>query len=307
MSSKFHGRDILSILDLSPEDIKLVLRTAEHLKKKPQPDLLKRKILASCFFEPSTRTRLSFESAMLRLGGSTIGFSDSSTTSAKKGESLEDSMKIIGAYADVIVLRHPLEGSARLAAESTDTPVINAGDGANQHPTQTLLDLYTIKECQKKLEGLHVAIAGDLKYGRTAHSLAEALSYFGARIFFVCPEFLAMPEEICQGLKQRGIKFSFHKDLQEVLPKCDILYMTRIQKERFQAYDQDVSLQNYSLQYDMLKEVKKNFKIMHPLPKVDEIERKIDNCPYAYYFEQASNGIYVRQALLALILGKSPL
>jgi len=305
MARSFRGRDILSILDLSKEEIKLILKTAETLKKKPSPSLLQGKILASCFFEPSTRTRLSFEAAMLRLGGGAIGFSDTSATSTQKGESLQDAMRVVGAYADIIILRHPLEGSSRLAAESTPTPVINAGDGANQHPTQTLLDLYAIQECQKSVENLHVAIAGDLKYGRTAHSLAEALSYFGARLYFISPEFLAMPNPICEGLKRREIKFSFHRSLQEVLPKCDILYMTRMQKERFQAIDRDLSETGYILTKEMLQNVKKNFKVLHPLPRVGEIDPSVDSSPYAYYFEQAANGLFVREALLALILGST--
>lgn len=304
MKTPFQGRDILSILDFSKKEILQVLETAEALKKKPKPDLLKGKILASCFFEPSTRTRLSFESAMLRLGGQCLGFSDSSSTSSQKGESLTDSIKVIGSYADVIVIRHPMEGSARLAAEYTTTPVINAGDGANQHPTQTLTDLLAIKQCQKTIDNLHVAIVGDLKYGRTAHSLAQALSYFKARLYFICPEYLSLPEEILEHLKRNGIKFSFHRKISDVLSKCDILYLTRLQKERLLPFEQEFTEGLETLTLPLLKEAKKNLKIFHPLPRREELDSSLDSSPHAYYFEQAEWGVYARQALLALILGK---
>ncbi len=302
MRISLRNRSILSIADLSKEEILLILKRAEEMKKKAPKELLKSKILASCFYEPSTRTRLSFESAMIRLGGSVIGFSDSHSTSAKKGESLHDSMKVMGQYADLIVLRHPSEGSARAASEATDKPVINAGDGANQHPTQTLLDLFSIKECQKNLKGLHLAFVGDLKFGRTVHSLSLACAHFDMRLFFVSPQRLALPEEISHSLKKQGIKFSFHRTIEEVVDKVEILYMTRIQKERLDPASYEECKNVYILKEEMLKKTKKNLKVFHPLPRVNEIEVSIDKTPFAYYFQQAENGLYVRMALLSLIL-----
>ncbi len=302
MKNPLRKRSVISIADLSKEEILLILKRSEEMKKKVPKELLKSKILASCFYEPSTRTRLSFESATIRLGGNVIGFSDPRSTSAKKGESLHDSMKIMGQYADVIVLRHPNEGSARAASESTGKPVINAGDGANQHPTQTLLDLFSIKECQKNLKGLNLAFVGDLKFGRTVHSLSLACAHFDMRLFFVSPEQLALPEEISHSLKKQGIKFSFHRAIEEVLGKVDILYMTRIQKERLDSSAYEECKNVYILKEEMLKKIKKNLKIFHPLPRVNEIEISIDKTPFAYYFQQAENGLYVRMALLSLIL-----
>lgn len=303
MISTISGRDLISISDLSKAEIELVLATALKFQKSPKPDLLKGSILASCFFEPSTRTRLSFESAMHRLGGSVIGFSEAGTTSAKKGESLSDSMRVIGSYADIVVIRHPQEGSARLAAESTDKPVINGGDGANQHPTQTLLDLFTIQECQGKIDDLQIALVGDLKYGRTIHSLSLALAHYPIRLYFVSPESLVLPDAIAHELKKKGVKFSFHEKLEEVIPKVDILYMSRIQKERFP--DSQIDFTNTCLlKKKHLERAKPNLRILHPLPRVDEIEATIDNTPFAYYFQQTANGVPVRMALLALLLGK---
>jgi aspartate carbamoyltransferase catalytic subunit len=304
MKNPLRGRSLISIADLSKEEILLVLKRAEEMKKQAPHDLLKSKILASCFYEPSTRTRFSFESAMIRLGGSIIGFSDSSSTSAKKGESLQDSMKMMGQYADIIILRHPSEGAARVACESTDKPVINAGDGANQHPTQTLLDLFTIKECKKKLQSLSIAFVGDLKFGRTVHSLSLACAYFDMRLFFISPEQLTLPDEIGRSLKKQGIKFSFHRSIEEVLGKADILYMTRIQKERLDNSIYEKCKDVYILREETLKKAKKNLKILHPLPRVNEIETSIDKTSFAYYFQQAENGLYVRMALVSLILDK---
>jgi aspartate carbamoyltransferase catalytic subunit len=302
MKNPLRGRSLISIADLSKEEILLILKRAEEIKQKRPKELLKAKILASCFYEPSTRTRLSFESAMIRLGGSVIGFSDSDSTAAKKGESLKDTMKIMGQYADAIILRHPSEGAARVASESTDKPVLNAGDGANQHPTQTLIDLFTIKECCKKLKSLSVAFVGDLKFGRTVHSLSLACAHFDMRLFFISLEQLALPDEIGHLLKKQGVKFSFHRNIQDVLGKVDILYMTRIQKERLDASDYEKYKDAYILKEEMLKKVKKNLKILHPLPRVNEIEAAIDKTPFARYFQQAENGLYVRMALLSLIL-----
>lgn len=299
------GKSLVSVGDLTLEEVNLVLDRAKMLKEKPQPALLQKKILASCFFEASTRTKLSFESAMMRLGGNTIGFSDPETTSVKKGESLQDSIKVISAYCDALVLRHPSEGSARLAAEVSNKPVINAGDGANRHPSQTLLDLFTIRECQGKLDGLNIAFVGDLKYGRTVHSLAQAFRFYPkTRFYFVAPELLTMPDPICENLRRAGIRFSFHKGLTELMPKLDVIYMTRMQKERFDATSLLKSTAQYRLTENMLESAKSNMKVLHPLPRVDEIDAAIDKTDHAYYFQQAENGLTVRQAILSLLLHK---
>lgn len=305
MASSFKGRDIISIKDLTREDILTVLRIAKDLKENPQPTLLKNQVLATLFFEPSTRTRLSFETAMKRLGGTVIGFADAQVSSASKGETLYDSIRIIGNYVDIIAMRHPLEGAARRAAEATDKPIINGGDGANQHPTQTLLDLFTIHETQHKLKNLHIALVGDLKYGRTVHSLAQSLIHFPCHLHLVSPESLAMPDYIVQDIKSHHIPFSIHHTLDALLPKLDILYMTRIQKERFPDLLEYERVKNtYVITASMLEKAKKNLRILHPLPRVNEIHPSVDETPHAYYFEQAENGVYVRQALLALVLGK---
>ncbi|HBW74317.1 MAG: Aspartate carbamoyltransferase [Candidatus Magasanikbacteria bacterium GW2011_GWA2_45_39] len=305
MTISFEGRDIISIKDLTRDDILTVLRIAKQLKEKPQPTLLKNHVLATLFFEPSTRTRLSFETAMKRLGGTVIGFADANVSSASKGETLYDSIRIIGNYADVIAMRHPLEGAARRAAEATIKPILNGGDGANQHPTQTLLDLFTIHETQHKLKNLHIALVGDLKYGRTVHSLAQSMVHFPCHLHLVAPESLAMPVHIVHDLKKNHISFSLHHTFENILPKLDILYMTRIQKERFSdllEYEREKN--TYVITAAMLTGVKKNLRILHPLPRVNEIHPSVDETPYAYYFEQAENGVFVRQALLALVLGK---
>lgn len=295
----YKNRDIIHISDFSKEEILHLIDTARRIKKNPYPNLLQGKVLGSCFFEPSTRTRLSFESAMHKLGGSVIGFDDAANTSVKKGESLSDSMKMLDHYADVVVIRHNLEGSAQLAADSIDVPVINAGDGANQHPTQTFLDLFTIREAQGTLDNLAIAFAGDLKHGRTVHSLAEALIPHNCRLYLISSESLEMPQAICDRLKENRIKFSFHRSIDEVIHKLDILYMTRLQKERLQNYQE---YQMLRVDCSLLEKAKPNLKILHPLPRVCEIDRKVDQTPHAYYFEQAKNGLYTRQALLALIL-----
>lgn len=304
VKKNFKARDIISINDLSKSEIIHVLETARKLEKKPKT-LLKGKVMASLFFEPSTRTRLSFESAMNRLGGRVVGFADAKVSSVVKGETIADSIKVVEKYSDVIVMRHYWDGSARLASETTRLPVINAGDGTNQHPTQTLLDLYSIKKSQGKISGLSIAMVGDLKYGRTTHSLATALSLFGCRLYFVSPSFLQMPKRFLELLDERGIMYSEHSELKEVVNKVDILYMTRIQKERFSdpaEYEKAKGV--YVLNKEMLAKARKNLKVMHPLPRVDEISVDVDNTDNAYYFEQASHGIPVRQALLCLVLGK---
>jgi aspartate carbamoyltransferase catalytic subunit len=307
MANPFYQQDVLSIKDLSLAQIELVLKTAADLKKNPPHDLLKNKIIANCFFEPSTRTRLSFESAALRLGGRAIGFASDDSLSTQKGETLYDTMRVVSSYADLIVIRHPKEGSARLAAEASSVPVINAGDGANQHPTQTLVDLFSIQECQGSLEGLSVALVGDLKYGRTIHSFAQACKLFNIRLFLVAPEALTLPDPICDTLKREGVRFSFHQTLQEVMHKVDIIYMTRIQKERMPSSEYQACKDQLTLNLAMLNEAKSNLRILHPLPRVDEIDVAVDATSYAYYFQQAENGVFVRQALLTLILNKAEL
>lgn len=303
MRNSLAGKDLISITDLSREEIEIILKIAKKIKPASSPNLLKGKILASCFFEPSTRTRLSFETAMLRLDGSVIGFSEPGSTSAQKGENLSDTMKTIGNYADIIVIRHPEEGSAKLAADATDIPVINAGDGANQHPTQTLIDLFTIEQCQTKIEDLNIALAGDLKYARTIHSLSLALALYAVRLYFVAPHPFHLPDSISHELRKKGVKFSFHEKLEEVIPKVDILYMSRIQKERFpeqaKVFENPCRLSKIDLE-----KAKKNLKILHALPRLDEIEAGIDETPFAYYFQQSKNAVPVRMALLSLILGK---
>lgn len=305
MESRFYNRDLVSIKDLSKEEILQILEVASQFKSEPPGELLKGKIMGSCFFEPSTRTRLSFEAAMLRLGGQVIGFSEGSTTSAQKGESLADSMRMLDAYADVVVLRHPLEGAAQHASELISTPVINAGDGSNQHPTQTLLDLFTIKECQGRLDNLRIALAGDLKFARSIHSLAEALAHFHPRLYLISPDGLELPKELCESLRKHRIIFSFHHSFEEVMPHLDVLYMTRIQKERFSDPAQFEKVNNsLILRPEHLETAKDSLRILHPLPRVREIDSDIDATPYAYYFQQAQNGLYIRKALLALLFNK---
>lgn len=303
MRHSLYQRDILSIAELTREEMEAVIATAAQLKARPRNDLLKDKVIASCFFEASTRTRLSFETAVQRLGGTVIGFADSANTSlGKKGETLADSIKIISSYADAVVMRHPQEGAARLASEFSRVPVINGGDGSNQHPTQTLLDLFTIHETQGLLDGLTLAFVGDLKYGRTVHSLAQALSLFNCRLYFVSPEALAMPDYICEELDDRGIQYELVANLEEVVPELDILYMTRVQKERFDETEFQHMKARYKLEAEMLTHARPTRKVLHPLPRVDEIALDVDSTPYAYYFQQAENGVYARQALLARVL-----
>ncbi|MFI5333573.1 MAG: aspartate carbamoyltransferase [Chlamydiales bacterium] len=293
--------NLISIADLSREEIEQLIKLAAQFKKRPPKEMLKGKILASCFFEPSTRTRLSFEAAMLRLGGQVIGFSDADSLSVKKGETLFDTMKVIGGLSDAIVLRHPLEGAAKLASLATSKPIINAGDGANQHPTQTLLDLFTIQECHGELSHLKIAIVGDLKYGRTVHSFAYAAALFGMRLYFISPDELTLPDAILQELRKKRGKFSFHRTIEEVIGKVDILYMTRLQKERFDPAIYERVKTNYILTEEVLQKAQKHLKVLHPLPRVGEIDRAVDQTPHAYYFQQAENGLFVRQALLSQI------
>jgi len=300
---EFKGKNIISIRDLSKEDILHILNVAKEMDKKEHPSLLKGKILATLFFEPSTRTRLSFESAMHRLGGDIIGFADAKISSVSKGESLWDSVKVIGKYSDVIVIRHPMEGAARLASEATGVPVINGGDGANQHPTQTLLDLYTIQKNKTRLDNLTIGFLGDLKYSRTVHSLMHALKHFNTTMYFISPKSLCMPKDYLEELNEDGITFYETENLSEVIGNLDVLYSTRIQRERFPNQGEYQKVKDfYKLEKSMLKDVKPDLKILHPLPRVDELNKNIDTEKYAVYFQQVANGIPVRQALLSLVL-----
>ncbi|MDD7805215.1 MAG: aspartate carbamoyltransferase [Endozoicomonas sp. (ex Botrylloides leachii)] len=306
MGNRLFQKDIISISDLNREDMELILETAAALKHSSKNDLLKGKVIGSCFFEASTRTRLSFETAIQRLGGSFIGFADGGNTSlTKKGETLADSIQVISSYTDAIVMRHPQEGAARLASEFSLVPIINGGDGSNQHPTQTLLDLFSIKECQGRLENLHVAFVGDLKYGRTVHSLAQALSLFNAQFSFLSPDALAMPDYILDDLDVTGVAYKKAESIKEVAAEADIIYMTRIQKERFDETEYKHIASRYILTAESLIEAPAHLKILHPLPRVDEIATDVDSTKHAYYFQQAENGVYARQALLALILNQT--
>lgn len=303
-SNPLYQKDIISIKDLSKDDIELILEVASVMKQTKEPlKHMQSHVLASLFFEPSTRTRLSFESAMYRLSGNVLGFSDCKNTSFSKGETLTDSIRVISDYSDVIVLRHPSEGAARLASEVANVPVINAGDGSNEHPTQTLLDLFSIKECQGKIDELKIAFVGDLKHGRTVHSLALAAAHYNVRMYFISPESLMLPGSICMQLRQAGVKYSFHTNIQEVIPEIDVLYMTRVQKERFELEAEYEKIKKACcVDLNLLKDAKPNLKVMHPLPRVYEIDPKVDQTEHAYYFEQSANGVFVRKALLALLL-----
>ncbi|MBD0787804.1 aspartate carbamoyltransferase [Vibrio sp. Y2-5] len=308
MANSLYNKHIISISELSRQELELIVQTAGQLKAEPKPELIKNKVVASCFFEPSTRTRLSFETAIQRIGGSVIGFDNGGNTSlANKGETLADSVQIITSYVDAFVMRHPQEGAARLASEfSNGVPVINAGDGSNQHPTQTLLDLFTLYETQGRLDNLNVAFVGDLKYGRTVHSLAQALAKFdNNRFFFVAPDALAMPDYICEELDEAGVEYSLHSDMESVIPELDILYMTRVQKERFDPSEYLHIKSAFVLTAAMLENARENMKVLHPLPRVDEITTDVDKTPHAYFFQQANNGVYAREALLALVLNES--
>ena len=305
MANSLFNRHIISIPELKRNELELIVETAGQLKSQPNPELLKNKIVASCFFEPSTRTRLSFETAVQRLGGTVVGFDNAGNTSlAKKGETLADSVQVISSYVDAFVMRHPQEGAARLASEfSNGIPVINGGDGANQHPTQTLLDLFSIYETQGRLDNLNIAFVGDLKYGRTVHSLTQALAKFDNNtFFFIAPDALAMPDYICEELDEAEIPYSLHTEMDQVIPELDVLYMTRVQKERFDESEYVHIKSAFILSASQLSTARDNMKVLHPLPRVDEITTDVDATKHAYYFQQAENGVYARQALLALVL-----
>jgi aspartate carbamoyltransferase catalytic subunit len=304
-SLEFEGRDIISIRDFSREEIDYVLTIAQSMEPiaKKGSDMLKGKILATLFFEPSTRTRLSFEAAMQKLGGSTIGFAEAEIASVRKGENLADTVRTVENYADVIVVRHPLEGAARLAAEFAKVPVINGGSGAEEHPTQALLDLYTIMKEKGKIDGLKIALAGDLRYGRTVHSLAYAFSLFNIELYLISPEFLKMRREVLQTIKEK-IPVTEKTSLEKIIPLIDVLYVTRIQKERFPEPAEYAKVKgSYRIDLETLREAKKDLIILHPLPRVDEIAAEVDNTPHARYFQQVWNGVVIRMTLLALILG----
>ena len=298
------NRSLVSINDYTKEEQIKLLDLAEEFEKKPKQNILSNYVVATLFFEPSTRTRLSFESAVSYLGGKIIGFSDASSTSVKKGESLKDTIKTVANYSDAIVMRHPREGSARFASEVSSVPIINAGDGANQHPTQCLLDLYSIRKTQGKLDGLNIAFVGDLKYGRTVHSLVQALCQFDCTFHLVSPVELKLPSSVKVHIKEKNLTYHQYTELDEVIPKVDILYMTRIQKERFSDPMEYEKIKNsYILKNEMLHSAKENLRILHPLPRVNEIDEDVDDNKQAYYFQQALNGVYVRQALITSILG----
>jgi len=281
-----------------------VLDLAEEFEKNPSQKIMDGKVVATLFFEPSTRTRLSFESAVNRLGGRIIGFSEASSTSVSKGESLKDTILTVANYSDLIVMRHPVEGSARFASEVSPVPIINAGDGANQHPTQTMLDLYSIRKTQGTLNNQKIVMVGDLKYGRTVHSLLMAMSQFNASFVFIAPKELQMPQEYKMFLKDAGLKFEEHTDLAENIKDADIVYMTRVQKERFSdPMDYEKVKNAYILRNHMLEGTKENMRILHPLPRVNEINIDVDDNNKAYYFTQALNGVYARMAIMASILG----
>jgi len=304
----FKKRDIISIKDFSKEEIDYILDYAKRMipyaNAEKHTTLLNQHILAALFFEPSTRTRLSFESAMHRLGGNVIGFADPSGTSQKKGESLADTIRMADSYSDAIVIRHPQEGAARLAAEFSEVPVLNAGDGAGQHPTQCLLDLFTILTEKKKIKGNKVVLLGDLKYGRTVHSLAYALSLFKADLTFVSPETLKMPKEVINECKEFGVEPVSTSNLEKAIKEADVLYVTRIQKERFpDAEEYNRVVGSYKVDNTLLQQAKQDLIVMHPLPRVVEIDPEVDKTKHALYFKQAFNGLPVRMALLSLILG----
>ena len=297
-------KSLISITDFTKDEYLKIMRLAEDFEANPNQKLLQGKVIATLFFEPSTRTRLSFETAINRLGGKIIGFSDSSSSSVSKGETLHDTIRMVSNYADMIIMRHPTEGSARYASEVSSVPVINAGDGANQHPSQTLLDMYSIIKTQGSLDNINLFLVGDLKYGRTVHSLLMAMLQFENPIFnFIAPPELAMPNEYKIHLASKGIRYFEHTEFTDIITAADIIYMTRVQKERFIDPVEYEKVKNiYILRNDMLKNTKENMRILHPLPRINEIHTDVDSNPKAYYFTQAKNGVYARMAIIAHLL-----
>ena len=298
-------KHLVSIHQLSVEDITRILDRAELFELNPNRDLLTGKVVATLFFEPSTRTRLSFETAVVRLGGKVIGFSDAATSSSSKGETLKDTISMVGNYADLIVMRHFLEGAACYASELNRVPIVNAGDGANQHPSQTLLDMYSIRKTQGSLYDKTIVLVGDLKYGRTVHSLIEGMSHFRPKFIFVAPEELKLPREYKSFCEEHGIPYEEHSIFDEhVITQADILYMTRVQRERFVDLEEYERVKNvYVLTNAMLEKSKPNLRILHPLPRVGEIAQDVDDNPKAYFIQQAQNGLYIRQSILCDVLG----
>ena len=297
-------KSLISIHDFTKEEMLHVLDVAQEFEKNKVQPILRDKVIATLFFEPSTRTRLSFETAANRLGARVIGFSDAGNTSVSKGETLKDTIKMVSNYVDLIVMRHPLEGAARYASEVASVPVINAGDGANQHPSQTMLDLFTIRQTQGTLNNLKINMVGDLKYGRTVHSLLQAMSHFNPDFTFTAPDELKMPQEYKDFLNEKGIPYTETRDLEGSLNDCDILYMTRVQQERFTDPMEYEKVKNtYNLTASMLGSAKENMKILHPLPRITEIAQDVDDTKHAYYFKQAENGVYARMAIISYLLG----
>lgn len=299
------NESLVSISDFSKEEILELLDNMRYFEANPNRRLLEGKVVATLFFEPSTRTRLSFETAVNRLGGRIIGFSDASTTSSSKGETLKDTIKMVSNYVDLIIMRHYLEGAARYASEVSRVPIINAGDGANQHPSQTMLDLYSIYKTQGRLTDLTITMVGDLKYGRTVHSLLMAMYYFNPTFNFVACDELKMPQEYKDFCELHGIKYTETTDFSEdVINSSDIIYMTRVQRERFTDLMEYERVKNlYTLHNSMLDGSKENVRVLHPLPRVNEISQDVDDNPKAYYFQQAQNGLYARQAIICKVLG----
>lgn len=303
--SRFKGRDIISMKAFNREEIDFILRKATEMEPIAQKssDALKGKILATLFFEPSTRTRLSFESAMLRLGGGVIGFAEPKISSVAKGESLHDTIKTVENYSDVIVIRHPEDDAAKNAAEAASIPVINAGSGSLEHPTQALLDLHAILTAKGKIDGLNIAFLGDLLYGRTVHSLIYGLSNYDVKLFLVSPPQLRFRRDVLESIKDK-IDYTELEDASSILREIDVLYVTRVQKERFSSPDEYERVKNtYVVDKDFLKKAKKDLIVMHPLPRVNEISTEVDGTLHAWYFKQMRHGIYVRMALLSLVLG----
>lgn len=299
------NRSLVSIAQYSKEKILYMLDMAKEFETKPNRKLLEGRVVATLFFEPSTRTRLSFETAANRLGARVIGFTDPKVTSSSKGETLKDTIMMVSNYVDIIVMRHYLEGAARYASEIAPIPIVNAGDGANQHPSQTMLDLYSIYKTQGSLNGLNIYLVGDLKYGRTVHSLIQAMRFFNPTFHFIAPRELAMPEEYKQFCLQHEMPYTEHTEFnKETIADADILYMTRVQRERFTDLMEYERVKNsYILKNDMLKHTRPNLRILHPLPRVHEIAYDVDENSKAYYFQQAKNGLYAREAILCDVLG----
>lgn len=297
-------KSLISITDLTKDEIIRITELAAYFEEHPYEPLLNGRVIASLFFEPSTRTRLSFESAINRLGARVIGFSDTANTSVSKGETFHDTIQVISNYCDMIVMRHSLEGAPRYASEFSKVPIVNAGDGANQHPSQTLLDLYSIKKTQGTLDGINIMMVGDLKYGRTVHSLLQALSHFNTKFTFVAPPELRMPEEYKQFLRDKGLEYTETTEIGDAINEADIVYMTRVQRERFTDPMEYERVKNvYVLKNSMLDNTKENMRILHPLPRVGEIAYDVDQNPKAYYFNQTENGVYTRMAIISYLLG----